>query len=113
MTASIDNRQKFLRRAAFGALLCGTLALNAPHCLAQPGPQKPPETAPQVPNSTTVDKKPGETLSERLDRSGGVIRPPAGVDPGIAAPVPDPHPGTTPVIPPPGTPGGSQSLQPK
>jgi hypothetical protein len=54
-----------------------------------------------------------ESLSERLDRSGGVIRPPQTIDPGIHAPAPEPNPGTTPVIPPPGTPGGDQGIQPK
>ena len=72
-----------------------------------------PKSAPQDPRATAQDKRPGETLSERLDRNSGVIHPPAGVDPGIAAPVPDPHPNSTPVIPPPGTPGGNPSVQPK
>ncbi len=72
-----------------------------------------PKTAPQDPRSTVPDRRPGETLSERLDRNSGVIHPPAGVDPGIAVPAPDPHPGTTPVIPPPGTAGGNPSVQPK
>jgi hypothetical protein len=43
----------------------------------------------------------------------GVIRPPAGVDPGIHAPALNPDPGTTPVIPPPGTPGGDPRVQPR
>ena len=43
-----------------------------------------------------------------------VIVPPAGqVDPGIQAPAPVPAPGTTPVIPPPGTPGGDPRVQPR
>ncbi len=75
--------------------------------------QEAPKTTPQDPRSTTPDRRPGETLSERLDRNSGVIRPPTGVDPGIAVPVPDPNPGSTPVIPPPGTPGGDPSVQPK
>jgi hypothetical protein len=40
------------------------------------------------------------TLSDRLSRSKGIICPPAGVDPGIAAPAVGG--GVTPVIPPPG-----------
>ena len=43
----------------------------------------------------------------------GVIRPPAEVDPGIHAPAPNPDPGTTRVIPPPGTPGGDPRVQPR
>jgi hypothetical protein len=59
---------------------------------------------------------PGETtgsanLSDRLSRSKGVICPPAGIDPGLA--VPPVGGGNTPVIPPPGTPGGDPGLIPK
>jgi hypothetical protein len=59
---------------------------------------------------------PGETtgsanLSDELSRSKGVICPPAGVDPGISAPPVGG--GVTPVIPPPGTPGGDPSIVPK
>ncbi|SFK77857.1 hypothetical protein [Falsiroseomonas stagni] len=43
----------------------------------------------------------------------GVLRPPGHVDPGILAPVPMPRPGTTPVIPPPGTPGGDPAPRPR
>jgi hypothetical protein len=52
-----------------------------------------------------------EHLSEKLERSEGVICPPAGVDPEIASPPPDG--GKMPVIPPPGSPGGDQTLRPK
>jgi hypothetical protein len=47
-----------------------------------------------------------QSLSEKLDAGDGVIKPKPGVDAGILkpAPVPDPH--STPVIRPPGTPGG-------
>ena len=56
-------------------------------------------------------RKGDQTLSEHLARSGGVICPPSGVDPDIKAPTPEG--GVTPVIPPPGTPGGNPSVQPK
>src|ERR1700730_5550297 len=52
-----------------------------------------------------------EPPSEKLDRSGGVICPPVGVDPGIASPPPDG--GKMPVIPPPGSPGGDPTVRPK
>ncbi|MEN0073391.1 MAG: hypothetical protein AAGC69_03355 [Paracraurococcus sp.] len=45
--------------------------------------------------------------------SGGVIQPPARVDPGIQAPAPVPDPRTTPVIPPPGTSGGDRKVEPR
>jgi hypothetical protein len=75
--------------------------------------QQAPKAVPQDPQATGRDKRAGETLSERLDRNSGVIHPPAGVDRGIAVPAPDPNPRSTPVIPPPGTPGGNPSAQPK
>jgi hypothetical protein len=51
-----------------------------------------------------------QTLSDKLDRTNGVICPPD-VDPGIKAPTPNA--GKTPVIPPPGSPGGDPNIQPK
>jgi hypothetical protein len=51
-------------------------------------------------------------LGDRLERSNGVIRPPSGVDPGLAEPPPESG-SRTPVIPPPGTPGGSREVNPK
>ncbi len=51
------------------------------------------------------------SLSERLAQSGGVLCPPAQVDPAIK--VPTPPAGTMPVIPPPGTPGGDPNVRPK
>lgn len=56
----------------------------------------------------------GKSLSEKLDENNGVIVPPqANIDEGIKVPAPDPNPGTTPIIPPPGSPGGDQSVEPK
>jgi hypothetical protein len=43
-----------------------------------------------------------EPLSDKLDRSGGVIRPPKGVDPGMTQAPPAVSRKSTPVIPPPG-----------
>jgi hypothetical protein len=51
-----------------------------------------------------------KTLSEKLDQTAGVICPPD-IDPAIKAPTPNA--GNTPVIPPPGSPGGDQTVQPK
>ena len=52
----------------------------------------------------------GQSLSDKLNQSNGVICPP-NVDPGIKAPTPQA--GKMPVIPPPGSPGGDPSVQPK
>jgi hypothetical protein len=50
------------------------------------------------------------SLSQKLDDTAGVICPPD-VDPAIKAPTPKA--GNTPVIPPPGSPGGNPNVQPK
>jgi hypothetical protein len=52
-----------------------------------------------------------ENLSEKLARTDGVICPPPDLDPDIRAPAPGG--GRTPVIPPPGSPGGDPSVRPK
>jgi len=64
------------------------------------------------PRLETEGQSPRDSLSDRLDRSDGVIRPPAGVDPQMQVPPPDQG-SRTPVIPPPGTPGGDRSIEPK
>jgi hypothetical protein len=53
----------------------------------------------------------GALLGDKLAKTDGVICPPAGVDPDIKAPTPQT--GRTPVIPPPGSPGGDPTIQPK
>ncbi|HET9717205.1 MAG TPA: hypothetical protein VFP60_13570 [Pseudolabrys sp.] len=58
-----------------------------------------------------LDTRSNEDLSDKLAQSGGVICPPAHVDPEIRQPTP--RGGTMKVIPPPGSPGGDQSVQPK
>jgi hypothetical protein len=50
--------------------------------------------------------------SSELSRSGGVITPPAGVDPRMKE-TPPPSGDRMPVVPPPGTPGGNPSVKPK
>jgi hypothetical protein len=58
----------------------------------------------------TEQERNNQTLGEKLGQSGGVICPPE-VDPGMKAPTPEG--GKTPVIPPPGSPGGNPNIQPK
>jgi hypothetical protein len=111
-------------------LTAGLLIVPAA-ALAQTPPQSKPPVAPKAeqldPNAcanqdtqSTVGKgnEPGAQredgkggLSDKLARSGGVICPPQHVDPEITQPTPPT--GTMPVIPPPGSPGGDQSIQPK
>jgi len=59
----------------------------------------------------TVGGPPSPNPSDRLADSKGVICPPAGVDPEIN--VPPPGGGELKIIPPPGSPGGNPSVQPK
>jgi len=85
--------------------------------------QTPAPTMPTPDSSTPVDPRqdprstgsprPGETLSDRLERTEGVIRPPSDLSPGMAVRPPVPNPGTTPILPPPGSPGGNPDVTPK
>jgi hypothetical protein len=101
----------------------GSASAQAPPAPATP----PPQTAPPAParstncapmpqqgtvapeGSTTGQRN--EPLGDKLARSDGVLCPPTGVDPEIRAPTPDA--GNTPVIPPPGSPGGDPAVRPK
>jgi hypothetical protein len=74
-------------------------------------PMKPvPQQGTVAPEGTTTGQR-AEPLGDKLAKSDGVLCPPSGVDPEIRAPTPDT--GNTPVIPPPGSPGGDQSVRPK
>jgi len=86
-------------------------APSAPQRVANCAPmQAPPNSAEKVPEGTTTGQR-AEPLGDKLARSDGVLCPPAGVDPEMHAPAPDA--GKTPVIPPPGSPGGDPSIRPK
>src|SRR3989337_588444 len=61
------------------------------------------QQGPVSPEGTTTGQR-TEPLSDKLARSDGVLCPPPGIDPEIHAPAPEN--GKTPVIPPPGSPGG-------
>ncbi len=105
------------RRMTAAIMLGGLLAAPA---LAQMQPRDPNMPAPEnVPAEkmapdlgTTGTTRSGETLSERLQQSEGVIKPPATAAPDMRVPAPVPNPGTTPVIPPPGT-SPTDPVQPK
>lgn len=68
----------------------------------------PPDVKGEAP---TVGGGSSEPLSDQLAQSKGVICPPAGIDQGME--IAPPSGGKLKVIPPPGTPGGDQSVQPK
>jgi len=77
------------------------------NCSPMPQSQDPSHAAPE--GTTTGQAR--EPLGDKLARSDGVLCPPAGVDPEMRAPTPEG--GNTPVIPPPGSPGGDPSVRPK
>jgi hypothetical protein len=83
----------------------------------QPLPSPVPQAGTACPPDLRTDRAlPNETtgsppLSEQLSQSKGVICPPTGVDPGLVTT--PPAGGRMPVIPPPGTPGGDPTIQPK
>jgi hypothetical protein len=65
------------------------------------------------PSEPVPGVKKDESLSDQLAEDKGVIKPPPTGDSEIHTTVPNPNPGRMPVIPPPGTPGGDESVQPK
>ena len=90
-----------------------------PQATAPPPPQRASDCTPTetdrprgtvTPDNSTVGQV-REPLGDRLAKSDGVLCPPSGVDPEMRAPAPDV--GKTPVIPPPGSPGGDQNVRPK
>jgi hypothetical protein len=100
------------RRGAAAAAFLGAILFLASDIHAQiqqPGLRN------QIPPNQTAEPdktQPGNSLSEQLNRSDGVIAPPTGIDPKIETPAPEPNPGNMPVIPPPDAPGGPD-VQPK
>jgi len=95
------------------------LPATPPAQTAPPSPARASECAPMpsvprqgaMPPQGTTTGETREPLGDRLARSDGVLCPPADVDPQMHAPTPDT--GNTPVIPPPGSPGGNPNLRPK
>jgi hypothetical protein len=81
----------------------GAIAVSAADSNGRPvGDQPTPFTTPPSSGTTSAD----------LARSGGVITPPADVDPQMKR-APSHSADPMPVIPPPGTPGGDPSVKPK
>ncbi|MGM4893803.1 hypothetical protein [Tardiphaga sp. 839_C3_N1_4] len=75
----------------------------------------PTQTTPQgtiTPSGTTTGQR-SEPLGDTLAKSDGVLCPPSNVDSAMRAPAPSSDNSNTPVIPPPGSPGGHQSVRPK
>ncbi len=116
-----NSRLSRLALAVAAATLIAAAAFAGAGGPADPGgknvppeiPAPPPESTAPPPDPATGGDKPKVPLSEQLREGEGVIAPPHGVDPGIKKPIPDDFKSKTPVIPPPGEPGGDQSVQPK
>ena len=108
-----------LRAASAIFLAAGFATAAAAQTIAPQNPVQPQPRDPNMPSlQNTVPEKIDSTgstgnLSDKLEKTEGVIRPSGNVDPGMAVRAPVPNPGTTPVITPPGEPGGNQSVQPK
>lgn len=98
----------FARAALAGALSFGIAAGAAAQTPVQPQPKDPNMPAPHNTVPEKLEGRPGDTtgsLSDRLERSDGVIKPPTG---GAGRTITPPDTGTMPVIPPPGSPGSSR-----
>ncbi len=100
--------------SGFGFAALAQTPIQPPRDPNMPAPQStiPEKVAPSDPSSTGSTGSSG-TLSDKLEKSDGVIRPRTNIDPEITTRAPVPNPGTTPVIPPPGSPGGNPTVDPK
>jgi hypothetical protein len=97
---------------AASALLVTSTHAQAQGDTEQPAPADPRRTIPEKMEPEALLPR-NEPLSDRLGRDDGVIAPPPDVDPKMNVPAPAPDPGTTPVIPPPGSPGNPSPVRPK
>ena len=89
---SSARHARLRRRLLTASIVVFSLKGIVPGMLHAGVSQEVPKSAPQDPRATAQDKRPGETLSERLDRNSGVIHPPAGVDPEHRRPRSQPSP---------------------
>ncbi len=105
--ASVNGAVRLL--AAIAVCSVGLAAADAAY--AADATQTPPASGQKTEQVPGVN--PNKSLSKQLNQNNGVITPPPSHDTGIQATVPDPNPGTTPVIPPAGTPGGNPNVQPR
>lgn len=109
LTAAVETRPAAAQDAAPPAT--GAPAEIPPAGSVDAAPE---QVDPGPPIGSPGDAADDSTLSDRLSESGGVIEPAQpGADPGMVRPPPDGGTATTPVIPPPGTPGGDPSVRPQ
>ncbi len=102
-------------RLTLAALLLAWSGAAWAQRIPAPVPERPPVAPPSTEPNTRVPERvaPPDALSGSDARPGGVLRPNVNPDPGMTVMPPMPDLGTTRVIPPPGTPGGDPSVQPR
>jgi hypothetical protein len=112
-----QGKSKLAALGLAGLLLAGpAMAQTPPEPAPPPGMPEmtdPPAESTPPPETKTDKGGPEKPLSEELKQNEGVLEPPRDMDSKIQRPAPVPDPNTTPVIPPPGSPGGNPDVQPK
>ena len=112
----MPNPRRSVLFTALAALLAGSVA-SAAMAVTPTSPNKDQsagKSAPQgIPEDPATSGSSTEPLSDKLNRQGGVIHPPGDVDPGMTQAPPTIGSKGTPVIPPPGSPGGKPGINPK
>jgi hypothetical protein len=105
------------KTSAILAIACAGMLAASAACAA---PASPDDAVPPTPPNDEHGVRPSEgtsaprgDLSDRLSRSGGVIKPPTDVDRDMRQEAPETGPQSMPVIPPPGTTGNSLDVKPK
>ena len=96
-------------KTGFAALGLGILAFAPATAFAQTTTIQPgsAQTIPEKTAPTSLQNGRSDSLSTKLNESGGVIAPKGNVDPGMTAKAPIAHPNSMPVIPPSATGGDS------
>ena len=104
------NRMRRITVLMLAGALLGCAGAHAQPVVPPPaqGSSCPPDVKRDAP---AVGGESDKSLSDQLAASKGVICPPAGVDPQMQKAPPEG--GAMKVIPPPGSPGGNPSIQPK
>lgn len=99
--------RKLVLAFALAGAATGAVAQQTP-----PPPNAPKDCPPGTSaNAPSLNNDSRGNLTDKLASSKGIICPPAGVDPGMQQKPPEG--GAMKVVPPPGSPGGDQSVQPK
>lgn len=118
----MSRRRQHLMLLALSGLCLSMAAGTAP---AQPAPpaqlpetvpdatEPPGQTMPADPAPDAGGDNPPSSLTEKLERNDGVLKPPTGIDPEIREPIPEDFNSSMPVIPPPNQSQENQIEQPK